>query len=161
MDEEKKEFLSDYSSLDVYFQEAVKAVANVAKSSNGIPSDTKDNWDFYSTFTDFRKVMNVQSDQVRSMIENILLHNGVKVHVPKNSGVTTKVEDILEMLAEANDNLLERIQTIFRKMNNGREDRELRVSRFKWKSTRKKGKVLRIRYLCKLGTNRQLVFRKY
>ena len=75
MDEEKKEFLSDYSSLDVYFQEAVKAVANVAKSSNGIPSDTKDNWDFYSTFTDFRKVMNVQSDQVRSMIENILLHN--------------------------------------------------------------------------------------
>ena len=111
MDEEKKEFLSDYSSLDVYFQEAVKAVANVAKSSNGIPSDTKDNWDFYSTFTDFRKVMNVQSDQVRSMIENILLHNGVKVHVPKNSGVTTKVEDILEMLAEANDNLLERIQT--------------------------------------------------
>ena len=111
MDEEKKEFLSDYSSLDLYFQEAVKAVANVAKSSNGIPSDTKDNWDFYSTFTDFRKVMNVQSDQVRSMIENVLVHNGVKVHVPKNSGVTTKVEDILEMLAEANDNLLERIQT--------------------------------------------------
>ena len=106
----KEEFLAGYESLDKYFEEALKTVAKLAKFSNEIPSDRKQDWDYYSSFADFRKVMNVQGDQIREMIVDIMKHHGLKVIVPKNDG-TTKAKDILEMLADANDQLLERIQT--------------------------------------------------
>ena len=110
MDKNNEEFLPGYESLDRYFEDSLKAIANLAKSSNEIPSNRKEDWDFYSSFSDFREVMNVQSDQVRSMVLNLIKHNGLKVNVPKNDGIT-KTQDILEMLAEANDQLLERVQT--------------------------------------------------
>ena len=52
-------------------------------------------------------MMNVQ---IREMIVDIMKQHGLKVIVPKNDGAT-KAKDILEMLADANDQLLERIQT--------------------------------------------------
>lgn len=110
MTEEKEEFLDGFPNLDSFNQEALRAIALATKASNGIPSDRKEDWDFYTTFKSFRQVANAQGESLRKSIVSILNHNGIKCPVPKNGDhVSNATGDILEMLADANDQLLERI----------------------------------------------------
>jgi len=103
------EFLPDFASLDQFNQEALRALALATKASNGIPSDRKEDWDFYTTFKSFRQVTDAQSDTIRKLIGAFVNHNGIKCSIPRND--STNTSDILEMLSDFNDQLLERISS--------------------------------------------------
>ena len=103
------EFLPDFASLDQFNQEALRALALATKASNGIPSDRKEDWDFYTTFKSFRQVTDAQSDTIRKLIAAFVNHNGIKCSIPRND--STNTSDILEMLSDFNDQLLERISS--------------------------------------------------
>ena len=98
-------FLKEFKTLDEFNQESLKAIALATKASNSIPSDRQEDWDFYTTFKSFRQVQSVQSDGIRASISKLLKHHGIKVQVPVNP------TDMLDMLSEANDQLLERVNT--------------------------------------------------
>lgn len=104
-----EEFLPDFSTLDQFNQEALRSIALATKASNEIPSDRKEDWDFYTTFKSFRQVTSAQSETTRNLLAKLLEHAGIKKSVPKNDFTTT--EDILEFLSDVNDHLLERIGT--------------------------------------------------
>ena len=103
------EFLPDFASLDQFNQEALRALALATKASNGIPSDRKEDWDFYTTFKSFRQVTDAQSETIRKLIGAFVNHNGIKCSIPRND--STNTSDILEMLSDFNDQLLERISS--------------------------------------------------
>ena len=103
-----EDFIKGFKSLDEFNQETLKAIALATKTSNAIPSDRKEDWDFYTTFKSFRQVQAAQCDNLRQRLTAILKHNGIKVQVPANGA---PIGDILDMLAEANDQLLERVNT--------------------------------------------------
>lgn len=99
-----KDFLPGYSNIDRFTQESLKRINLATKASNAIPSDRKEDWDYYSTFKAFRQVMNVQGDTIKRQVLNLLEYNGIKIPNPGNN-----VADNIEMLTEANDQILERI----------------------------------------------------
>ena len=103
------EFLPNFTNLDQFNQEALRAIALATKNSNGIPSDRKEDWDFYTTFKSFRQVTDTQSETIRKLIGRIVHHNGIKCSIPRNDSSSNS--DILEMLSDFNDQLLERIST--------------------------------------------------
>ena len=100
----RQDFLPGYQTIDKFTQESLKTISLATKASNAIPSDRKEDWDYYNTFKDFRQVMKVQGDTVKNKILSLLKYNGIKVSNPGDN-----VADNLEMLSEANDQLLERI----------------------------------------------------
>ena len=102
--EKSKDFLPGYSNIDRFTQESLKRINLATKASNAIPSDRKEDWDYYSTFKAFRQVMNVQGGTIKRQMLNLLQYNGVKVPNPGDN-----VADNIEMLTEANDQILERI----------------------------------------------------
>ena len=103
------EFLPGFANLDQFNQEALKSIALATKASNGIPSDRKEDWDFYTTFKSFRQVTDAQSETIRKLIGGIVTQNGIKLSIPRNDSSSSS--DILEMLSDFNDQLLERIST--------------------------------------------------
>ena len=102
--EENARFLPEYQTIDSFTQESLKRINYATKASNAIPSDRKEDWDYYSTFKGFRQVMNVQGNAIQRQILALLKYNNIKVPNPGNN-----VADTLEMLTESNDQLLERI----------------------------------------------------
>ena len=103
------DFLPGFANLDQFNQEALKSIALATKASNGIPSDRKEDWDFYTTFKSFRQVTDAQSETIRKLIGGIVTQNGIKLSIPRNDSSSSS--DILEMLSDFNDQLLERIST--------------------------------------------------
>ena len=97
-------FLPKYPTIDSYMQESLKRINHATKASNSIPCDRKEDWDYYSTFKAFRQVMKVQGGSIKQQMITLLKYNGIKVANPGDN-----IADNLEMLAEANDQLLERI----------------------------------------------------
>jgi hypothetical protein len=75
------DFLPGFPNLDSFNQESLKAIAMATKASNSIPSDRKEDWDYYTTFKSFRQVSGAQSESIRSNIVHILRHNGIKCQV--------------------------------------------------------------------------------
>ena len=97
-------FLPKYPTIDSYMQESLKRINHATKASNSIPCDRKEDWDYYSTFKAFRQVMKVQGGSIKQQMITLLKYNGIKVANPGDN-----IADNLEMLAEAIDQLLERI----------------------------------------------------
>ena len=97
-------FLPGYHTIDKFTQESLKRINFATKASNLIPSDRKEDWDYYSTFKGFRQVMKAQGNMIQRQMLALLKFNGIKVPDPGNNTTET-----IEMLTEANDQLLERI----------------------------------------------------
>ena len=102
--EKIEEFLPGFSTIDQFTRDMLKTLNFSTKSSNGIPSDRKEDWDYYSTFKGFRRVMKAQGADIKKQMLKLLNYNGIKVPDPGNN-----VGDMIEMLTETNDQLLERI----------------------------------------------------
>jgi len=49
------------------------------RDSNGMPSERKEDWDYYSTFKSFRQVVKVQQEKIENLLQNVLKSNGIKV----------------------------------------------------------------------------------
>ena len=62
-------FLPGFPSVDSYSQAALKQIMMTTKSSNSIPGEKREDWDYYDTFKGFRNVMSKQNSTIRSMIK--------------------------------------------------------------------------------------------
>ena len=47
-------------------------MAGAIKASNGLPSDKRADWDYYTTFTSFRDVTQVQSENLENQVRILL-----------------------------------------------------------------------------------------
>ena len=98
-------FLPGHPTASAFTSASLRTIAAAMAASNGLPSEKKDNWAFYSTFQAFRDVMGGERDRLADAINAILRWNGIKGRCPDNEA------DLQEMLTEVNDQLLERINT--------------------------------------------------
>lgn len=105
-------FLQSYFLLDLLCmsQEGFKALMGAIKSSNALPSD-KD-FDFYKVHESFERLMNVNSDKLLGLMNNLLRKQGI-LHNFRSRGL----EDKVELLVEANDVVLERAANGIDEMN--------------------------------------------
>ena len=103
--EKKEDFLEGYPTVDDYSSRCMKTIAKATASSGGIPADKKQDWDYYTTFKSFRQVMGAEQSKIQTLMNKVLAWNGIKGRTPDN------VEDMMDFLTEANDQLLERINT--------------------------------------------------
>ena len=99
-----EKFLPNHQTIDIFMNESSIKINSATKASNAIPCDRKEDWDYYSTFKAFRQVMQAQGNSIKQQMLTILKYNGIKVVNPGDN-----IADNLEMLTEANDQLLERI----------------------------------------------------
>ena len=99
-----EKFLPNHQTIDIFMKESLMKINGATKASNAIPCDRKEDWDYYSTFKAFRQVMKAQGNSIKQQMLTILKYNGIKVVNPGDN-----IADNLEMLTEANDQLLERI----------------------------------------------------
>ena len=117
------EFLPKHSTIDNFMQESSKKINNATKASNAIPCDRKEDWDYYNTFKAFRQVMKVQGNCIKEQMLGLLKYNGIKVPNPGDN-----IADNLEMLTEANDQLLERISINLDEADGKRKVRNLSLN---------------------------------
>ena len=87
-------------------QDFLRSMAGAIKASNSLPSDRKEDWDYYTTFKSFRDVAHAQQETIEKQISAVLKYNGIKGRVDGNDVART-----LEILADANDQILERVGT--------------------------------------------------
>ena len=100
-------FLGDkFPTVDAFSSTCMRAIAKATAASNAaIPSDRAEDWDFYTTFKDFRQIMTRETADLSATMNEILKFQSIKGQVPGN------VPDMLELLTEANDQILEKINT--------------------------------------------------
>ena len=66
-----KAFLPGYPTLESYTQDLLRTMSAAIKSSNSLPCDRKEDWDYYTTFKSFRDVTKAQ--QVNKKRDHSLL----------------------------------------------------------------------------------------
>lgn len=99
-----KEFLPGYPTIDQFTQTNLKRILSLTKVSNDLPGNKREDYDFYSTFPEFRKSMATQGKKLREMIKTQLSFQGMKTGVPQSN-----IDSLVDMLTDANDSILERI----------------------------------------------------
>jgi len=99
-----KEFLPGYPTIDQFTQTNLKRILGITKISNDLPGENREDYDFYSTFPEFRKTMSTQGKKLKEMIKVQLGFQGIRSGVP-----TSEIEALVELLTDANDSILERI----------------------------------------------------
>ncbi len=63
-----------------WIQEFLRTMGQAVRDSNGMPSERKEDWDYYSTFKSFRQVAKVQQEKIEKLIQTVLKSNGIKVN---------------------------------------------------------------------------------
>ncbi|XP_053378840.1 exosome component 10-like [Mercenaria mercenaria] len=107
--EEKPQFLPNCDDVNQFVQQTLKSVLQATKCSNEMPAEG-DDFDFYSSYQGFQDVMNIEGKRILHMIQNILKHQNVKVSLGSASGAAD-IEDKMDLLMDANDQILERVGT--------------------------------------------------
>ena len=98
-------FLPDHPTLDSFTKECMRTVGKAIQATNQLPSKEKQDWDFYQTFKGFRDVMAAEEGNVRGLLDKLLAWNGVRARTGEH------VADMMDLLTEANDHILERVNT--------------------------------------------------
>lgn len=75
-----------------------------------LPGDQRQDWDYYQTFSSFRSVMKTEKESSEALMASLLRWSGVKGQLKARMQAAAP-EDFLELLTEANDQILERINT--------------------------------------------------
>ncbi len=98
---------SNHHTAEAFRSATLQIVASAIASSNGLPSVKKGDWDFYASYPAFRSVMAAERTNLTSMINSLLRWHGIKGRCPS----TDDPQGLLELLADTNDQLLERANT--------------------------------------------------
>jgi len=100
----QEEFLPGFPTVDQFSQANLKKILMATKYSNELPADKKADWDYYQTFPGFRQVMGAQGDKIREIIKSQLNYHSIKANVDSGD-----IGDLVDVLCDANDALMERI----------------------------------------------------
>ncbi|XP_052761274.1 exosome component 10-like [Mya arenaria] len=107
--EEKAKFLSEYEDVNQFMQQTLRSVLLATKSSNEMPA-AGDDFDYYSSFPGFQGLMNIEGKRILHVIQSILKHENVRANLGSMGGAAD-IEDKLDQLMDANDQILERVGT--------------------------------------------------
>jgi len=94
-------FIGEHANVDDFMQHCLKQILTATKLSNGLPGGE---FDYYSTFPEFRKAMTTQGNQIRKMI-----HDQAGFQQIKLRATSSEAGDLIDMLTDASDTILERI----------------------------------------------------
>jgi len=102
-----KQFFGDYSFFEMALDlgEALRTVAAAIAAASGVPSATSGEWDLYSSFPDFRRVLSTEHADIGHLLERLMAWNGLL----RGGRFPCGPHDLAELLTEANDVLLERV----------------------------------------------------
>ncbi|KAL4221351.1 Exosome component 10 [Mactra antiquata] len=104
---ENTEFLPGCADVNQFMQKTLKAVLQATKCSNEMPA-AGDDFDYYSSFQGFQDVMDIEGKRLLHTIQSILKHQNVKINLG-SAGRASDIEDKLDMLMDANDQILEKV----------------------------------------------------
>lgn len=105
------ECLPGIGELKTFSQESLGAIVETIKSCSNLPAAGEDH-DFYYSFSDFREFRSAQGARLLSNIGNLLRHWRVHCQWPSdNFDVEPDSDELLDSLVEANDIILEGVDT--------------------------------------------------
>ncbi len=90
--------------MDALVNPCVKSVSKCTAACNAVPGEKRQDWDLYSTFDGYRKVMQVEREKIEGLMDKLLAWSGIKVRTADLS-----VQDMMELLSDANDQILDRV----------------------------------------------------
>ena len=97
--------VSDSLNMDLLVNQCLKSVALATASSNAVPGEKKQDWDYYSTFPGFMQVMGLERAKIEVLMDRVLSWSGIKA----KAGNAKSPAELIELLTDANDQMLERI----------------------------------------------------
>jgi len=102
-DKDSGEGSSSIPDVGVFSQAALQALVLAIKRSHELPS-SGDDFDYYSSFKGFRRVMQVERSTILDMMKMIFKQSGINVQLD-----VSDMDEMFDSLVEANDTLLERV----------------------------------------------------
>jgi hypothetical protein len=84
-------FLPGVATLDEFSSQLLRQMSRATQSSNRLPSDRKQDWDYYNTFSGFRQVMESERTDVTRIVNDLLKWSGVRAKAADN------VADMIEV----------------------------------------------------------------
>ncbi|KAF5295448.1 hypothetical protein FQA39_LY13109 [Lamprigera yunnana] len=102
MGDPKNEVDLESSNLGDYIKNGFHTLLEATKSSNALP--TQRDFDFYTNYDSFNKILNAEGDRILRLMNNILHNQEQNVNVRNRD-----LDEKMELLIEANDNILERV----------------------------------------------------
>ncbi|KAL9970035.1 hypothetical protein ACROYT_G022345 [Oculina patagonica] len=110
-DEKNKDSLTGIGDLKTFSQESLSAIVQAIKNAGNLPAAGEDH-DFYYSFSDFREFRTAQGARLLSNIGNLLRQWKVHCQWPSDThGIDPDSDELLDSLVEANDILLEQVDT--------------------------------------------------
>lgn len=97
--------VSDSINVDLIVNKCLRSAARATASANAVPGEKKQDWDYYSTFPGYMQVMGLERAKIEELMNKVLSWSGIKA---KTSDVKSPA-DLIELLTDANDQILERI----------------------------------------------------
>ncbi|KAF5298456.1 hypothetical protein FQR65_LT01235 [Abscondita terminalis] len=94
--------LPGYSTIDDYIKKGFQVVLEATKASNALPAQRE--WDFYKTYDSFNKILVGESDKILRLMNKVLHDQDQNVNIRNRD-----MDERMEMLIEANDNILEKV----------------------------------------------------
>nr|CAD7404572.1 unnamed protein product [Timema poppensis] len=94
--------LPGYKSFDEFIKTCTAALVQSTQLSNKLPS--KDNWEYYMTFTSFQKTMKSEGTNILRTVAKILSNQKVKGNISQRD-----VDEQLDLVVDANDTILEHV----------------------------------------------------
>ena len=97
--------VSESINVDQVVNKCLRSAARATASSNAVPGEKKQDWDYYSTFPGYMRVMGVERAKIEELMNKVLSWSGIKA----KTGDVRSPADLIELLTDANDQILERI----------------------------------------------------
>ncbi|KAB0797341.1 hypothetical protein PPYR_08335 [Photinus pyralis] len=108
--EETTEIIPGFPTINDYKKKGFELLLEATKSSNALPSQRE--WDFYKTYDSFNKILNKEGDKVLRLMSTVLHNQQQNVNIRNRD-----MDERMEMLIEANDNILEKVAISIDELN--------------------------------------------
>ncbi|RMX38072.1 hypothetical protein pdam_00003117 [Pocillopora damicornis] len=110
-EDDAESVLPGIGDLKSFSQESLAAIVQAVRESGNLPGAGEDH-DFYYSFPDFREFRSAQGARLLSNIGNLLHHWKVHCQWPSDThAIDPDSDELIDSLVEANDVLLERVDT--------------------------------------------------
>ncbi|XP_069699387.1 exosome complex component 10 homolog [Periplaneta americana] len=96
------DILPGFKTFEEFRQAGFKTLMEATRNSTNLPSGH--NWDYYTSFPSFKKVMDAEGTRVLELISMLLHHQGVKGNILRRD-----FEEKFDLIIDANDHILERV----------------------------------------------------
>ncbi|PIK40394.1 putative exosome component 10 [Apostichopus japonicus] len=103
----EESLIEGYESIDSFAQNAFATIVAALKAGNGLPRHG-DNFDFYSSFDGFRRFCHENGEKTLQIIRQVI-GNRLMTNALAKSSLNLEIEDKLEALIDANDNIIEKV----------------------------------------------------